>query len=144
MAERGLQGQVFVRLKRAFAALANRLAFAGSGESALSLSRKRINVLLLVLGSVAAAVAAAWLAGSRIESPADAAARTAPPTASPILVPVRVDDILLRMDGHRLRTAYQMIEMIGQMPPEAMISLDLWRNGRELTVKAKLGSRTTR
>ena len=88
MGERGLQGQVFVRLKRAFAALANRLAFAGSGESALSLSRKRINVLLFVLGSVAAAVAAAWLAGSRIESPADAAARTAPPTPSPILVPV--------------------------------------------------------
>jgi hypothetical protein len=50
--------------------------------------RKRIIVLVGVLGLVAIALVGGWVVGSRIESPADAAARTAAPTPSPILVPV--------------------------------------------------------
>lgn len=52
------------------------------------MTKKRIVILLAVLGFMTAAVIAGWVAGSRIQSPADAAARTAPPTPSPILVPV--------------------------------------------------------
>ena len=47
-----------------------------------------MNVLYLVLATVAGAAIGAWVAGSQIEAPAEAAARTAPPTPSPILVPV--------------------------------------------------------
>ncbi len=48
----------------------------------------RMNVLYLVLATVAGAAAGAWVVGSQISSPAEVAARTAPPTASPILVPI--------------------------------------------------------
>ena len=61
---------------------------APGGESAPSMSRRRIYILAGVLGFMALSVVGGWLAGSQIESPAEAAARTAPPTPSPILVPV--------------------------------------------------------
>ena len=48
----------------------------------------RMNVLYLVLATVAGAAAGAWVVGSQISSPAEVAARTAAPTASPILVPI--------------------------------------------------------
>lgn len=48
----------------------------------------RMNVLYLVLATVAGAAAGAWFVGSQISSPAEVAARTAAPTASPILVPI--------------------------------------------------------
>jgi peptidoglycan hydrolase-like protein with peptidoglycan-binding domain len=52
------------------------------------MSRKRLLMVLIVLGIVVLASAGIWVLGSRIQSPAEAAARIAPPTPSPILVPV--------------------------------------------------------
>ena len=52
------------------------------------MNRKRILILVMVLGFVSLVAAGGWIAGSQIISPAEAAARTAPPVPSPILVPI--------------------------------------------------------
>jgi peptidoglycan hydrolase-like protein with peptidoglycan-binding domain len=54
----------------------------------VSVSKKRLFTLFLVLALVVLSAAGSWIAGMSIQSPAEMAARTAPPTPSPILVPV--------------------------------------------------------
>lgn len=51
------------------------------------------------------------------------------------------DDILVRLDGMRLQKAYSLIESIGRLAPGDEITLDIFREGRELTLTATLGQR---
>lgn len=51
------------------------------------------------------------------------------------------DDILIRLDGIRLQKAYNLIESIGRLMPGAQVTLDIFRNGQELTLKPILTQR---
>ncbi|MFQ5491393.1 MAG: S1C family serine protease [Phycisphaerae bacterium] len=51
------------------------------------------------------------------------------------------DDILVRLDGMRLQRAYSLIESVGRLMPGAQVTLDVFRDGRELTLKAALTTR---
>ena len=54
---------------------------------------------------------------------------------------LRMEDILLRLDGVRVQSAYHLVEAIGQMAPGSTVSLELWRDRRRLTVEVELGVR---
>ena len=50
-------------------------------------------------------------------------------------------DIIVRIDGVRMESAYHLVETIGQMLPGAVIALDIYRDGRRMIVEATLGRR---
>jgi S1-C subfamily serine protease len=54
---------------------------------------------------------------------------------------LRAGDVVVRIDGLRMDSAYHLVETLGRMLPQTTIGLGVWRSGQESTVEVTLGRR---
>ncbi len=54
---------------------------------------------------------------------------------------LQAGDIVTRIDGIRLENAYHLVEIVGRMAPDTVVSLELQRDRKPVQVEVKLGRR---
>lgn len=54
---------------------------------------------------------------------------------------LRTRDVIKSVDGHALTDTYQLEQIIGQHSPGDTVTLAVWRSGKNLTLKVKLGAK---
>jgi len=85
------------------------------------------------------------LAGSfKLDNPSGALVAKVDPDSAAKRAGIRIGDVILKLNGEALSSAGDLSARVGMARPGDTVTLDIWRDGKPLTIKATLGSATDR